>query len=174
MRSQATLRLGGCATIAWLVLSTAALAAPAITNLTPRGLQIGKPTKLVITGTDLAEDLQLVSDARFAVQQVKSGTKSNRVEIEVTIDAATQPGIYAVRVANAGGISSPVLLGIDRLPQRAFGVSLNELPAAFSGAVDGAQVLQATLTGSKDQRLIIDIEAQRLGSGLKPVLRLND
>ena len=66
------------------------------------------------------------------------------------------------------------MLGVDRLPERAFDSSLGELPAAFSGTVGGAQVLSAKLPGKKGQRFIIDVEAQRLGSGLKPVLRLND
>ncbi len=45
-------------------------------------------------------------------------------------------------------------------------------PSAARSAA--AQVLQAKLSGKKGQRLIIDVEAQRLGSGLKPVVRLYD
>ncbi|HMC10450.1 MAG TPA: hypothetical protein VKH44_04140, partial [Pirellulaceae bacterium] len=155
-------------------ISAAAFAAPTIANISPRGLQIAQPTTLVITGSDLSADIQLVCEAKIARQNVKAGAKSNRVDVEVTLDSTTQPGLYALRVASAGGISSPVMLGVDRLPQRAFDSKLGELPAAWSGAVGGAQVLQARLPGKKGQRLIIDVEAQRLGSGLKPVVRLND
>ncbi len=151
-----------------------AVAAPAITSVTPRGLQIGQTTSVVVTGSDLAGDIQLIGEARLARQKVKPGAKADRVEIEVTLEPTTSPGLYAFRVANAGGISSPVMLGVDRLPQRPFSDKSLELQSAYSGTVGGAQVLQSKLTGKKGQRLIIDVEAQRLGSGLKPVVRLDD
>jgi hypothetical protein len=157
-----------------LALATTAVAAPTITNISPRGLQIGQPTTLVITGTDLSADLQLLSEAKIARQKVKSGAKPSRVELEIELDKATLPGLYAVRVADEAGISGPVMVGVDRLPQKAFGPKVSDLPAALSGNVGGAEVLQTKLTGKKGQRLIVDVEAQRLGSGLKPVLRLDD
>jgi hypothetical protein len=154
--------------------SSVALSAPTITNVSPRGLQIGQPTTLVVTGTDLSADLRIVSAAKIASQTIKPGAKADRVEIEVTLEGATSPGLYAFRVAHAGGISGPVVLGVDRLKQRAFEGTLSELPGAWSGVVGGAQVLQTKLQGKKGQRLVIDVEAARLGSGLKPVVRLND
>jgi hypothetical protein len=174
---------------AWLVLRAArnafslaaialvavpSLAAPTITAVSPRGLQIGRPTTLVITGTDLPADLRLVSEAKLSAQKVQPGAKATRVEIEVELDEDVPPGLYAVRVAGRNGISSPVAMGVDRLPQRAFGKTIDELPAAFSGTVNAAEVISARLKGKTGQRLIIDVEAQRLGSGLKPVVRLSD
>ena len=113
------------------ILSAAALphtasAAPAITSVTPRGLQIGQPTTLVITGADLSADLQLLSEAKIVSQKVKPGAKPNRVEVEIELDKATPPGLYAVRVANANGIASPIVLGVDRLPQRMFNSTIGE------------------------------------------------
>lgn len=160
--------------VAVLASSVVVSAAPTIANVTPRGLQIGKPTTIVITGGELSADVRLISEAKIASQKVKPGAKSNRVELEIELDRAASPGLYAVRVADASGISSPVVLGVDRLPQLAFGSSIGELPAAFSGNVGGAEVVRTTLSGKKGLRLIIDVEAQRLGSGLKPVIRLND
>src|SRR5262245_5643629 len=103
-----------CTAAALLAGGSIVHAAPNITNITPRGLEIGKATTIVITGTDLSADVQLVSEAKIASQQVKPDAKPNRVELEVTLDPATPPGLYAVRVADAGGISSPVMLGVDR------------------------------------------------------------
>jgi hypothetical protein len=155
-------------------ISPAAFAAPTITSVAPRGLQIGQPTTLVIAGADLSSDVKLVSEAKVASQTVKAGAKADRVEIEVTLDSTTPAGLYAFRIANADGISSPVMLGVDRLPERAFNDKSLDLQAAYSGTVGGAQVLQSKLQGKKGQRLIIDVEAQRIGSGLNPVLRLDD
>jgi hypothetical protein len=159
---------------ALVCFSPAALGAPSITSVAPRGLQIGHPTTIVITGSELSADLQLIGEAKVAAQKVKPGAKADRVEIEVTLDAITPPGLYAFRVADAAGISGPVMLGVDRLPQRAFSDESLDLQSAYSGTVGGAQVLQSKLHGKKGQRLIIDVEAQRLGSGLKPVVRLDD
>jgi hypothetical protein len=137
-------------------------------------LQIGKPTTLVITGTDLPTDAEVVIDANIASQAVKPGAKRDRIEVEVTLDTQVQPGLYSVRVAGPDGISGPVTVGVDRLPQLAFSPSIESLPAALHGSVGAGQVLKASLQGKKDQRLVIDLEAQRIGSGLKPVIRLND
>jgi hypothetical protein len=161
-------------TTAVLSFATLAVAVPTITNISPRGLQIGQPTTVVVTGTDLSADLQLLSEAKIARQKVKPGAKPNRVELEIELDKATLPGLYAVRVADAAGISGPVMLGVDRLTQKAFGPKVGELPVALSGNVGGAEVVQTKLSGKKGQRVIIDVEAMRLGSGLKPVLRLDD
>jgi hypothetical protein len=165
-----------------IALSVAAMAggdslawgAPSITSIAPRGLQIGQPTTLVITGADLSADCQVICEASVAQQKIQAGAKANRVEVEVTLDPATAPGLYTLRLASPTGISSPVMIGVDRLPQRAFEASLSELPVALSGVAGPALVLGTKLTGKQGQRLVLDVEAQRLGSGLKPVVRLYD
>lgn len=162
------------ASISLLWLTASAAAAPTITNIAPRGLQIGQPTTLVITGTDLPGDLSVLIAAKIAAQTVKPGAKADRVEIEVTLDAAAAPGLYPLRVAGASGVSNPVVIGVDALPQAAFTSTPAALPVALHGTAAAGQVLQLTLAGKKGQRLVLDVEAQRLGSGLKPVLRLYD
>jgi hypothetical protein len=156
------------------LLAAATHAAPNLASVAPRGLQIGQPTTLVITGSDLPTDAQLLLDAKIVNQSIKPGSKPDRLEIEVTLDPETLPGLYPIRLAGAGGISGPMLIGVDRLPQPAFASSIKSLPVALSGTVGGAQVLTAKLTGKKEQRLVVDVEAQRIGSGLKPVVRLYD
>src|SRR5262245_20181125 len=155
-------------------LAGPASAAPNIASVSPRGLQIGQPTTLVITGSDLPADARILIAGKIAGQTLKSGAKGDRVEIEVTLDSATSPGLYPIRVAGSGGISNPIVVGVDRLPQVAFEAEPKTLPVALHGNVGAAQVLKLTLAGKKGQRLVLDLEAQRLGSGLKPVLRLND
>src|SRR5262245_57223923 len=155
-------------------LAGPASAAPNIASVSPRGLQIGQPTTLVITGSDLPADARILIAGKIAGQTLKSGAKGDRVEIEVTLDSATSPGLYPIRVAGSGGISNPIVVGVDRLPQVAFEAEPKTLPVALHGNVGAAQVLKMTLAGTKGQRLVLDLEAQRLGAGLKPVLRLYD
>src|SRR5262245_4200623 len=157
-----------------LSLARVAGAAPNIASVSPRGLQIGQPTTIVITGSDLPADAHVLIAGKIAGQTLKPGAKPDRVEIEVTLDAAISPGLYPIRVAGSGGVSNPVVVGVDRLPQVAFEPEPKTLPVALHGNVGAAQVLKLTLGGKKGQRLVLDVEAQRLGAGLKPVLRLYD
>src|SRR6478672_4122427 len=76
-------------------VAIASQAAPSITSVAPRGLQIGRPTTLVITGSDLSADIQLISEAKIAGQKVKPAAKADRLEVEVTLDPTTPPGLYA-------------------------------------------------------------------------------
>ena len=104
MSRRAALRLCLACGIAAAILaafSSAAQAAPTITNVTPRGLQIGQTTTLVISGMDLPTEASFVLEAKVASQTVKPGAKPGRIEIEVTLDPATQPGIYPLRIAGA-------------------------------------------------------------------------
>ena len=164
-----------CVSLAISVSSTHPLiAAPTITNLSPRGLQIGKPQTIVITGSDLSADTRLIIPAEVAAQAVKPGAKPGQIELEVTLSENVQPGLYAIRLANAKGVSSPAIVGVDWLPQVAMSDSLPAFPVALHGAIGGAEVLKAKFTGKQGQLLVIDCESQRLGSKLKPVVRLYD
>ena len=155
-------------------VATPLIAAPNLANVSPRGLCIGQPTKLTITGSDLGADTRLLLPAKIASQTVQGMAKANQVEIEVTLDPATPPGIYPLRVASGKGVSGIVLIGVDKLPQVPFADQLSELPVALHGAVGAGQVMRTTLAGKKDQRVVLDVESQRLGGGLKPVVRLYD
>ncbi|HEY2840632.1 MAG TPA: hypothetical protein VGJ26_15860 [Pirellulales bacterium] len=162
--------------VAALVLlgAVAADAAPTISNLSLRGLRSGGATTLVIEGTDLEADPQVVLSAPIAKQELKQPTTATRVEIEVTLDAAVAPGIYQLRVANKHGISGGVAIGIDSLPQRPFAPEAGELPVALHGALAGGTILRTTFDGKAGQQVVVDVEAHRLGSKLNPVVHLSD
>jgi len=174
MRSPLNRGRAALASLLVLFLPCSVIAAPSIASVSPRGLQIGQRTSLVITGSDLSAECQVLAEVPLASQTVKSAAKGNRLEIEIELADDALPGLYSLRVAGPSGVSSPVVMGVDRLPQRAFQAKIGSLPVALSGIVGGAQVLEAKLTGKKSQPLVVDVEAARLGSGLKPVVRLSD
>jgi hypothetical protein len=163
---------------AFLALACAGLAsqqleaAPTISNISLRGLTIGQPTTLVIDGTDLLPEPQLVLPVKVAAQSVKPGATASHLEIDVTLDPSVAPGIYLLRLASGKGISSPIAIGVDKLPQVPFAPQIASLPVAMHGSLAGPQVLKTTFTGTKGTNIVIDCEAQRLGSNLKPVVRL--
>lgn len=149
-------------------------AAPVITNLSSRGLQIGAPVTLTIEGTDLLPDPQLISQVPLQRVTLLPNPTANRIQLEVVVEPTAFVGIFPFRLSNAKGVTTAFLLGVDMLPQLPLAAKDNPLPAALHGVINGDQRLQCMLTGKSGQRLVVDVEAQRLESGLRPVIRLFD
>lgn len=150
-----------------------AVAAPVIRNISLRGLQLGAPTTIVIDGEDLTPDPAIVLPLAIAAQTVKSATPT-RVEIDVTVAADAVPGLYNLRLASGRGISPPIVVSVDALPQLPFAETIASLPAAVHGNLGGSSVLKTTFDGRSGEELIVEVEAQRLGGKLRPVLHLYD
>jgi hypothetical protein len=157
-----------------LIGLTVADAAPRIDNVSLHGLTIGGSTTLVVDGAELLPDAKLILPVAIASQSVKPGATPQRVEFEVTLDPSVSPGIYALRIASGKGISAPLAIGVDSLPQLPFGPQIEKLPVALHGTIGGAQVLTTKVAGKQGQSLVLDCEARRIGSKLKPVVRLYD
>ena len=96
-----------------------------------RGLQAGGTTTLTITGGDLLPEPKLVLPLAIAQQVLKEGAAANQVQIDVTLDAATPQGIYQLRLATAQGISAPLNVAVDRLPELPFAAEVTSLPVAL-------------------------------------------
>jgi hypothetical protein len=157
-----------------LFTPTFAHAAPTITNLSLRGLQIGQTTNLTIDGEGLSPETRVMLDAPIVRQEVRPGATAQRVEVALTLDAAVQPGIYPLRVVTPQGVSNTVGIGIDHLPQQPFVSVVDTLPVALTGTVSGSQILEIKFAGQAGQRVVVDVETVRLGAKLRPVVRLED
>lgn len=154
-----------------------ALSAPQIGNLSIRGLQLGGATTIVVEGTELLPEPKLLVGSQPIPFKLRDGAQPNRIELDVTLDAAQFSGLggrQLLRLGSASGISNAVPIGIDDLPQLPFAATVAQLPVALHGALTGSAVLSTQFTGKKGQRIVVDIEAQRLGSALNPVVRLLD
>jgi len=156
--------LGGVATVG---------AAPRITTISPRGLQSGGVTRLTITGAGLSADTTLLAPFAVKQQTLVGAAKPNQIQVDVELDPMTPPGIYLLRVAG-GGVSNPILAAVDQLPEVAYAESVGALPTAMHGALAGGQILKTAFAGKKGQAIVVDIEGQRLGGALRPVLRVFD
>ncbi|WP_254508058.1 hypothetical protein [Anatilimnocola floriformis] len=162
----------GCLLVA--LVASSVNAAPAINGLSLRGLTIGKSVSITIDGSELGDDARIVLDAPIASQTIKPGSKGNQVTIEITVDNATAPGLCLLRVATKNGISNPLTIGLDRLPQAMFSEMITATPIALSGAIPNGGILRTKFEGKKGEVIALDLEAQRLGAMLKPVVRLLD
>jgi hypothetical protein len=160
--------------IAWCALAACTAAAPHIDHVSLRGLQAGGATTLVIEGSDLMPEPRIVLSAPLLKSTLKEGATPARLEFELALDGHSQAGIYLLRVASSGGISPPVALAVDTLPQIPFASQLATLNVAMSGTLNGSAVLSSTFAGKRGQRVTLEVESRRLGARLDPVVHLYD
>ena len=152
--------------------SPAPAAPPVVSTVEIRGLQIGKTTPFTLTGTDLLPNPRLLTTARLAKQTLKDGAKPDRITLEIELPAGASPGLHNWWLVTDHGVSAKGVLAIDSLPQKPFAEKIAALPAALHGTISGSQVREVTFTGKAGQEIICEVEAQRLDSKLRPVLKL--
>lgn len=98
--------------------SNALLAAePVISRLSPPGFQRGTEADLEITGARLADPKKLLffSGGIEVTSLVAEG--DNKVKAHIKIPENCPPGLHALRLATAGGMSNLRLMGVSPLPQ---------------------------------------------------------
>ncbi len=168
-----TLALLTCLSAASLAMPAQA-AAPAVRNVSVRGLQIGGTTTIAFDGLDLLPEPRVMLSVPIASQTIRPGATANRVEIDVALAADTTPGFYSLYLAHVGGISERTVVAVDHLPQRPFIDKVEALPIALHGTLNGSTTLKTTFAGVAGQPLLCEVESQRLGGKVRPVLHLYD
>ncbi len=140
-----------------------------------RGLQIGQPTVVTIDGVDLlpAPKLWLGAQAVEATLDEKQ-SNVNRLVLTATLPNEIAPGLAPLRLATTEGVSNSVVVALDRMPQLPITETVAALPVSLHGSVPGSGVSKTTFTGKAGDDLLIEVEAKRLGSKLRPVLHLFD
>lgn len=154
---------------------------PSLTHTSPGALVPGKTQELTVHGANLSGATNLWTGFGAKIFS-SSATNASAAKFHVSLPADATVGIYALRVASAGGVSSPVLMMVDDLPSVAdAGINTratNAQSLAWPVAVDGASVALGCkfyrVAVKKGDRLAMEVVAQRLNSKLDPVLRLLD
>lgn len=167
-------RLLACTIAFWLISASTALSAdPEIRNIDVRGLTVGSQTTLTIDGINFSSESRLFLP--FDVnQEVQPGATTTRAVFNVTVPASVVPGMYNLRIVNADGVSSPIVIGVDALPQLPMNAVIASLPVALHGSVGGSTTLETHFRGTVGEEIILEVEAARMGSKLRPVLHLLD
>ncbi len=148
-------------------------APPQLTAIQPRGVQLGATTRVTFSGRNLQDSPKLL--ATFAVAEAKLiSAKANQVVMDIRPQEGALPGFHLLWISTAQGVSNPVSVAVDYLPQRNMQPVVEALPVALSGAVSGTRVQTVRFPGQKGQVLVVDVEAQRLGSSLRPAVELFD
>src|SRR5262245_40761146 len=118
--------------VAFGAAASLSAAEPEIRNLNIHGLQVAGTTTFTIDGDDLGSAPKLLLP--FPAKQIlKPGSTDKQATFEVTLDGAVAPGYHHLRVVADGGVSTPVIIGVDRLPQRALTTTPEQLPVALHG-----------------------------------------
>lgn len=149
---------------------------PVISGLSQPGIQIGHPTQLVITGSDLGPNPVAVFPIPGASFQVVDGSTPTNLSLTVHFPSDTPAGIYPLWIRSQVGISKSVALAVDHLPEVAIGSTAPDkpatLPGAFFGSLAGGQQQRVYFAGKKGQRVVADVELKRLGGAANPVVEI--
>lgn len=154
-------------------------AAPKITNIEPPGLERGVAAVLTISGDALKDHPRLIAPFAFEVVPPKAADGPWKPKITIAANAAV--GVYPIRVQTDLGISNPFLLAVGQFPQVEekeddglfeHATLLPSLPVVAMGKLDGNDVDFFRFHGKSGERIVVDAQCARIGSGVDPTIRL--
>jgi hypothetical protein len=155
--------------------------APVISDIVPYGLSRTVPTEVTFTGKALDGNPRLVCPIPLLVEAPATPvSEPGKWVIKLTAPAATPIGVYPLRVLTDNGISNPFLLAVGQLPNAPEAEPNNThesaqvvpVPCVVEGQLAGNDVDYFKFTGRKGQRVLIDAQCARIGSGVDPQIRL--
>ena len=147
---------------------------PEIRAVNLRGLQIGGATTLTIDGADLALAPRISLDDKLLETTVDPASNANRLIVTVPVEASRPAGLGVLRVATGEGFSNSVVVGLDPFPQQPLADAIPALPATVHGSVPGGTVSRTSFTAKTGETVVIEVEARRIGSRLRPVVHVYD
>ncbi len=181
--------------LAALILPAAWGAAPVITELSPRGAELGRPFTLTVVGKNLGEGARVTSTlpATFTAVAPPSDTRQARPGATFLVETKPEaaPGIYPIRVETPAGISNILLFTVGTFPEvteeesqpysqpnRNDSIETAEpvraTPVVVNGTLRGPERDVYRISGKAGERRVFEVEARRCGSAIDPVLRLLD
>ncbi len=152
--------------------------APQMARLSQHAAQIGKTTRLTVFGQNL-EGAQLFSETAGVRTAAVEGSNGQAALFDVTVDATVAAGRYLVRCVTSNGVSAPAILSYDHVPTVADGTLTEANPAttfpvAVAGIISGTEQKRVWFRGTAGQKVVADLEARRIGSGLDPVVEIRN
>jgi hypothetical protein len=156
-------------------------AAPQISDIAPFGAQRGLITELTISGANLKGNPRLIAPFNFRPQGPARDGDGSTCKLKLEVDPEVAVGNYAIRIQTDDGISNPFLLAVGQLPQVAekeensvfeLAQQIPEPPLVVEGRVPDNDVDFFRFRGRKGQKIVIDAQCARIGSGIDPTIRL--
>ncbi len=196
-------RLPGSASQALAGIAIAAVAAaagppPNLVDMHPHGGQQGRALRLVIEGYGQPGEMEIESTLPGSFARLGEAADEDRLRKQrrpndrnlqaavflVEIDAGAAPGLYPLRAVSEDGLSNSLLFRVDtvsEVSERTLGDGgltevprIDALPVVVNGTLDGAERDRYRFQAAPGERIVLEVEARRVGSAIDPVLRLLD
>jgi len=180
-----------------LAAQSAMAAAPVITELKPRGAEIGRAFILTAIGRNLGAGARVISTlpASFTLvlppETPGTMTAAGRsAAFLVEPKAGAAPGVYPIRIESSG-ISNVLLFTLGTFPEVTEEESeagslphrndtietaepVRSSPVVVNGTLAGPERDVYRVYGKASERRVFELEARRCGSAIDPVLRILD
>jgi hypothetical protein len=178
--------------VAMAAAHAAFAAAPVITELKPRGAEIGRPFMLTAIGRNIGEGAKISTTMPGTFTPViASGTMARGASFLVELKEGAVPGVYPVRIETASGISNILLFTLGTFPEVTEEESMPgalpnsndsietaqpvpSSPVTVNGTLKGPERDVYRVSGKMGERRVFEVEARRCGSAVDPVLRILD
>ena len=189
--------------IAIATVAGAAGPPPNLLDMHPHGGQQGRALRLVIEGYGVAGELEIEStlpgsfarlgeaadEDRFQKRRRPNDRNLQAAVFLVEIDADAAPGLYPLRAVSDDGLSNALLFRVDTVSEvserslrdgirdsstAAEPPRIDALPVVVNGTLDGAERDRYRFRAEAGERIVLEVEARRVGSAIDPVLRLLD
>jgi hypothetical protein len=152
---------------------------PVVNTVSPLGVQRGVETELTVSGTNLTGSPQIIAPFPI-VAAILPNSDGATLRLKLAVSPTAAVGIYAIRVKTDDGLSNPVLFAVNQVPQVAEKEDNSTFetaqvipsPVVVEGTTAGNDVDYFKFAGKKGQRIVVDAQCARIGSGVDPQIRL--
>lgn len=164
-----------------LTLAASVSAQPTLKQISPLGLQIGGTTRVALSGSGFDETLRFFlvdgSDTECAIEI--HSVSDNSADLSISLESQLDNGLNGIRVVTRGGISNVAWVclddGVPLAIQKSQGIETTaQLPLALNGRISGDQIIRVPFLANEGEVVVTQAWAKRLGSALRPVVRVLD
>ena len=179
-------RPGWLLLLAVITVRPLAAVEPYLTSVEPRGGQRGKVFTLTLKGEGLATGSDLITTVPGTVSKLASPrdieTPGTALSCLIQIPKDAPAGAYPLRVRTADGLSNVLIFTVSDLPEITEkepndSIAMAQplaVPGAVSGTLKGPDQDFFSIAATARQRLVIEVEARRIGSAMDPMLEVYD
>jgi len=175
-------RLGWVVGITLLAVTEAVGEPPRISDIQPAGVCRGVASEVTFSGSNLGPNPRLIAPFALELQPGASASGGDASwVVRLTVAPETAVGDYPIRVQTDDGLSNALLFSVGQLPQvveqepnDTFETAqvLETLPIVVEGRAAANDVDHFRFAGKRGERLVIDAQCGRIGSGVDPAIRL--
>jgi len=158
-----------------VVTINALQASPRIDRSSLRGLKVGASNSIVLYGKELGgTDAKLLLDFEAIETRILPESTDRELKVELDLPEGSLSRFGNLRVVTKRGVSNRLTVGIDSLDQIPWTEEVKHLPVALSGQLSGSELRTTSFQGRAGQRVVIEVEAQRIDSKLRPLISVVD